>query len=1536
MSRSDLVEGLPQTATGELAQRLLSVVPDEDVSRLNAQGLLGRAQWLERLLADGEERVQVFNPNAERDGWDSRHTLVAVVLPDRPFLVDTVRLEIRRQQHRIHLTQNLVLHPTLDAEHLASLDEGDQSRALMILEIDRIEDVTGQRALASAIQSVLRLLAAAVDDFAAMHAACTQIGERQSPEGREFFTWLGDDHFTFLGYEQLTRAPGAADSACNVDSNLGIARVREGCGLGDELGMQSAPGMLFTKAPERSRIHRGAYIDLIIVTEAQGEGQVEHRFYGLFTSRVYQELTLDIPLVRQKIQQVLDDSGFTPGGHNYKQLSQILQVFPRDELLQIDEATLSEQALAVLRLQERERTRLMVRVDPLGHFATALLYIPRDRYDTHIRILIQEMLASELGARDIEFNTTFSESVHTRVQFIIRLNESVSPSPGNLQAQVEALVQSWDEHLRSALIGAHGDAKARTLARQYSDYFPAGYREDFDARRAVLDINHLVRLSEARPMDLSLFHDLSTQKLHLKLFHRGSPIPLSDALPVMEHLGVRVLADQTYASRNRDWFIHDFTLDVSSSADLADWREDWQEAFAATWYQRTESDTFHGLVLSAGLDWREVSVLRALSSYIKQIGFELSRDWIASTLVAHPELAKELVALFRARHEPGRSEALEARVLDRLNGLIEGVAGLNEDRLFRRYRDVIQATLRVNFFQPLEEHQRPSLAFKIAPRSIEGVPKPVPLFEIFVYSARVEGVHLRGGTVARGGLRWSDRHEDYRTEVLGLVKAQQVKNSVIVPEGAKGGFVPKQLPRGDREAIQAEAIEAYKEFISGLLGLTDNLVENEIVPPPSMRRHDADDPYLVVAADKGTATFSDIANALAVERGFWLGDAFASGGSAGYDHKGMGITAKGAWVSVIHHFRELGKDPAKDVFTAVGIGDMSGDVFGNGMLLSNKMKLLAAFNHLHIFIDPSPDPQTSFDERARLFAMPRSGWGDYDASLISEGGAIFDRAAKSINLSPKAAKALGLSAGKRTPNELIRELLTAKVDLLWNGGFGTYVKASSETHADVGDKANDAIRIDGHEVGAAIVGEGGNLGLTQLGRVEMALAGCLVNTDFIDNSAGVDCSDHEVNLKILLAQRERAGELTRRQRDRLLESKTEEVSDLVLANNDRQAGALGLAAADAARSQFELMRFISTLEASGELDPELEGLPRDLHGRGPLTRPELAVLLATAKNRLKRSLIGAVEDDVLAEVAADAFPASLREDYAGEIAEHRLRPQLVATQLANAMVHYLGIAVTHRLELLASTDSVGVAKAFQVARRCFDLDRRWAEIEALPATVSVEIRRELLLRLSGLMRRVTRWLLRRHGSDYAVADMIQRYQGPLNELAGGMRGWLFGKPKTQYESVVARWAEAGVPAHIAEYLAGTPSLTGGPSLVESCISANQGVERVMVLYLALGERLGLHDFARHVNGLRVQSTWEARARDGFRDDIDRAYQSFSARLLDGDSAPNDALEAWIEARPEALAQWQELVDAIEAAGDSAYPVMTVASRTLALLPDAER
>ena len=1520
MLRVKWLEQLPETDLGRLASRLLETVPDEDLALLTPEGLLGRTQWaMDHLKGEGPQ-IAVLNPDVERDGWGSAHSILAVAVPDLPFLVDSLRIEVRRFDQSIHLTQNLVLPPT------DPLNPSQQAMAVVLLDIDRIQDETGRRTLRTAIAQVLNALAAAVADYPLMNEQAQRMADELQSEPAEFMRWLSQDHFTFLGY------------ANTRDERLGV------CSLKGELAQftQAPAGTLwFDKAPFRSQIHRAAYMDRVVLTTGRGKSLVEHHFLGLYTSRVYQEFSVDIPVVREKIHHVLTTCGFTPGGHNYKQLSQILQVFPRDELLQIEAEELARQALSVLRLQERRRSRLTLRHDRVGNFATVILYVPRDRYDTELRWAVQQMLQQALQASDIEFNTTFSESVHTRVQFIVRLGaQTPTVSESELQARVEQLILSWEEGLAEALAEEHGEVEGQALLKAFGQQLPAGYREDMTPARAVLDIHHLSRLSASNPLSLSLYQDLATQSVHLKLYHWQRPIPLSDALPMMEHLGVRVLADQTYAARDRGWYIHDFTLQVGGAeSTLADWRTHWQDAFAACWHGQTESDRFHGLVLSAGLSWRDIAVLRALSSYIKQIGFELSREWMAGTLVAHPALAKELIALFYARHEPGRSANLQDRVLDRLNGFIDGVAGLNEDRLMRRFRDLIMATDRVNFFQPVGPKDVVSLAFKVAPSRMDDLPKPVPMHEIFVYSARVEGVHLRGGKVARGGLRWSDRLEDYRTEVLGLVKAQQVKNAVIVPEGAKGGFVPKQLS-GDRDAIQAEAIAAYQEFIRSLLSLTDNLVEQKLVPPKHTVRHDDDDPYLVVAADKGTATFSDIANQIAVDSGFWLGDAFASGGSAGYDHKKMGVTAKGAWVSVIHHFRETGRDPSVDPFTAVGIGDMSGDVFGNGMLLSDQMQLLAAFNHLHIFVDPTPDPVRSHAERQRLFALPRSGWKDYDPDMISQGGAVFDRSAKSIDLSPQAAKALGVTAGSRTPNQLIREILMAQVDLLWNGGIGTYIKGAQETHLAVGDKANDAIRIDGHQVGARILGEGGNLGVTQLGRVEMALNGVLVNTDFIDNSAGVDCSDHEVNLKILLGQRELAGELTRKQRDRLLESMTDEVSDLVLSNNDHQAGALGIAAFDSERNGFELARFVQVLSERGELDPELEGLPSDIAARQaqgqPLTRPELAVLMSTAKNRLKRGLIGLEQDAAVAVVAADAFPASLRQAYALEIQAHRLRPQLVATQMANAMVHYLGIAVAHRLEQLSGTGAIGVAKAFQVARLCFELDRRWEQLEALPASVPVDLRRELLLRMSTIIRRVTRWILRRHGGEIDVRTLVDRYQSGMSELTLGLPKWLSGAPLEHFDRYRQTWIEQGVPEDLAAYLASAPSLTTGPAVIEAALETGQSIKAVTGLYLAVGEHLGFQRFASCVNGLSVTSSWEARARDGFRDDLDRAYHALASKISVGRKSPDAQVQAWMAERPHTMDQWQELVQAAAEAGNRAYPVMTVAGRELGLLPDATR
>ena len=1504
MLREKWREQLPQGSAGDIASRFLEQLSDDDLAQLGFEALIGRAQWAQAQIADGQ-KVECLNPEVERDGWGCPHSLLALCLPDQPFLIDTLRLETRRHGRAIHLTQNLVLSPQ------DPLNPHSKPLAIVLIEFDRLSDKTAVRTFISAIRQVLKVLGAAVEDYESMRTAALAFGDSLAGQEGEFFKWLAQDHFTFLGY-------------CNSEgAHQGIVRIQPNL---IEMPQAELAQICFEKAAQRSPIHRNAYMDRIVFSS----GGVEHQFLGLYTARVYQQLATDIPCIRDKISAVLAGSGFTPGGHNYKQLLQILQVFPRDELLQIEESELSLQALAVVRLQERQRSLLTLRLDRLGQFATVLLYVPRERYDTELRVKIQAMLHRKLQAEDIEFNTTFSESVHTRVQFIIRLGKHpVQVTQETLQASAFDLMVSWEEGLAQKLIDSLGAREGGQWAKRFIPQIPAGFREEVDLDRALIDLRHLDELNEDNPLAVSLFQDLAQQTLHLKLYHLGRAIPLSEALPMMEHLGVRVIEDQTYAARDKSWFIHDFRLELPfEHAPLSDWRDMWQQAFLAVWHGQTESDAFNGLVIHGGIPWRDIALLRSLASYIKQIGFELSQPWIAGTLVGHPELSRELVQLFYARHEPGRSATLQTRVLARLDSMIDEVAGLNEDRLFRRYREVIMASDRVNFFQRHGPRAVVSLAFKFAPGRITDIPKPVPLHEIFVYSARVEGVHLRLGNVSRGGLRWSDRLEDYRTEVLGLVKAQQVKNSVIVPEGAKGGFVAKALPL-DPDARQAEGVAAYQEFIRGMLSLTDNLKDQTIIPPPDLIRHDTDDPYLVVAADKGTATFSDLANQIAVEADFWMDDAFASGGSAGYDHKQMGITARGAWVSVIHHFRELGKDPSKDAFSMVGIGDMSGDVFGNGLLLSDQALLIGAFNHRHIFVDPTPDPARSFAERKRLFKLPRSSWSDYDREMLSTGGAVFERSAKSVELSVEAAQVLGVAPGARTPNQLIRELLMAEVDLLFNGGIGTYIKSERESHVQVGDKANDAIRIDASEVRAAVIGEGGNLGVTQLGRVEMSANGVLVNTDFIDNSAGVDCSDHEVNLKILLSQPELAGELTRKQRDRLLSSLTDQVASLVLANNDRQAGALAMASFEAQRSAMEAGRLIHWLTAQGELNPQLECIRTDSQ---PLTRPELAVLMATEKNRLKRALVGLDQSPAMAMLAQDAFPPEVRETYADEIKRHRLAPQLVATQMANAMVHFLGVTIPYRLEQLSGASPITIAKAFQVVRVIFKLDQKWDEIETLPSAVTLETRRVLLARLSAMARRTTRWMLRRHGEHIDVDDLIKTYQTGVDELIEAIPAVLRGAPEQHFCAFRDQWTEQGVSPALASFLAATPSLAAAPAVIEAARETQTETRWAADAFMVLGESLGLQSFAHAVNALSVSNAWEARARDGLRDDIDRAYLRLINAIaqFEGD-AVDQRIKVWMSKQPEAIKQWNEILMAAVEGDSQSYPLMAVAGRSLAQL-----
>ena len=1314
----------------------------------------------------------------------------------------------------------------------------------------------------------------------------------------------------------------------------------------------------FAKAAEPSRVHRPAYPDFVSIRELDSKGKVvkECRFMGLYTSGVYAESVSRIPYIRRKVAEIGARSGFDPKAHLGKELEQVLEVLPRDDLFQTPVDELLSTAISIVQIQERNKLRLFLRKDPYGRFCYCLVYVPRDVYSTEIRVKIQQILMERLQASDCEFWTYFSESVLARVQLILRVDPKNHQQidVARLEKEVIQACRSWKDDYASLLVETFGEAQGTNVLSEFPDAFPAGYRERFAAHSAVVDMQHLLSLSGERKLVMSFYQPLASaeQQLHCKLYHADSPLALSDVLPILENLGLRVLGEFPYRLRHqngREFWIHDFAFTYAEGldVDIQQLNDTLQDAFVHIVEGEAENDAFNRLVLTAAMPWRDVALLRAYARYLKQIrlGFDLS--YIASTLVNHADIAKELVRLFKTRFYLSRKLTAEdladkqQKLEQAILAALDNVAVLNEDRILRRYLDLVKATLRTNFYQLDGNGQTKSyFSFKLNPRAIPEIPRPTPKFEIFVYCPRVEGVHLRFGDVARGGLRWSDREEDYRTEVLGLVKAQQVKNAVIVPMGAKGGFIPRRLPSsGTRDEIQAEAIACYRIFISGLLDITDNLKEGVVVPPLNVVRHDKDDPYLVVAADKGTATFSDIANGIAAEYDFWLGDAFASGGSAGYDHKGMGITAKGGWVSVQRHFREMGIDVQRDLTTVIGIGDMAGDVFGNGLLLSDKLQMVAAFNHMHIFIDPNPDAAKSFVERQRLFDLPRSSWADYDASLISAGGGLFLRSAKSIPISPEMQARFDIQADKLPPTELLNALLKAPVDLLWNGGIGTYVKSSQESHADVGDKANDALRVNGCELRAKVVGEGGNLGMTQLGRVEYNLNGGAGNTDFIDNAGGVDCSDHEVNIKILLNEIVASGDMTGKQRNKLLAEMTDAVGSLVLGNNYKQTQALSLAQRRARERIAEYKRLMAALEADGKLDRALEFLPSDeqlaerIANGQALTRAELAVLISYSKIDLKESLLKSLvpDDEYLARDMQTAFPALLTAKFAEAMGRHRLKREIVSTQIANDLVNHMGITFVQRMKESTGMSAANVAGAYVIVRDVFRLPHWWQQIEALDYQVPAELQLTLMDELMRLGRRTTRWFLRNRRTELDAARDVAHFAPRVEALAGRLDELLDGPVREQWQARFQSYVEAGTPEPLARMVAGTSHLYTLLPIIEASDVTGQDPARVASAYFAVGGALDLTWYLQQITSLPVDNNWQGLAREAFRDDLDWQQRAITVSLLQMVDAPQD-IEArtalWLEQHAHLVARWRAMLAELRAATSVDYAMYAVAGREL--------
>ena len=1577
---------LPQVAL--FAEQFFGIVALDELTQRRLSDLVGCTLSAWRFLASfdpSKPLVKVFNPDYEKHGWQSTHTAVEVLHHDIPFLVDSVRMELSRRGYSIHILQNTVFKVRRKANVLQELFAPNsqakdvQQEALIYLEVDRCANSAELRTLEKALLDVLEEVRLTVNDYSAMTAraeallawmdkAKLPVASAELAEIKVFLRWLLDNHFTFLGYEEFSIVDGqnSAEIAYDESSLLGLSRrTRKGLKssdvqIEDEVRdyLSEAKLLSFAKAGAPSRVHRPAYPDYVSIREMDAKGKVvrECRFLGLFTSAVYAQSIHRIPYIRQKVADISARSGFDPKAHLGKDLEQVLEVLPRDDLFQTPVDELFTTAMAIVQIQERNKMRLFLRKDPYGRFAYCLAYVPRELYSTEIRLKIQQILMDRLQASACEFWTFFSESVLARVQFILQIDpkQPVLIDAQRLEKEVIQACRSWKDDYASLVVESFGEAQGTQVLADFPKGFPAGYCERFAPHSAVVDMQHLTSLSAQRPLVMSFYQPLNQgdQAVHCKLYHSDTPLPLSDVLPILENLGLRVLGEFPFRLHHhdgREFWIHDFSFSSAEGVvvDIQQLNDTLQDAFINIVGGAAENDGFNRLVLTASMPWRDVALLRAYGRYMKQIRLGFSQSYVAGTLINHADIAKELVRLFKTRFYLARKlsskdlESKQQKLEQAIVTALDDVAVLNEDRILRRYLDLIKATLRTNFYQPDAAGQNKSyFSFKFNPRQIPDMPRPVPMFEVFVYSPRVEGVHLRGGAVARGGLRWSDREEDFRTEVLGLVKAQQVKNAVIVPVGAKGGFVPRRLPLGgSRDEVQAEAIACYRIFISGLLDITDNLKDGAVVPPVNVVRHDADDPYLVVAADKGTATFSDIANGLAADYGFWLGDAFASGGSVGYDHKAMGITAKGAWVSVQRHFRERGLDVQKDPSTVIGIGDMAGDVFGNGLLLSEQLQLVAAFNHLHIFIDPNPDATASFVERKRLFELPRSSWADYDASLISVGGGIFLRSAKSIAISPQMQQRFAITADKLAPTELLNALLKAPVDLLWNGGIGTYVKSSKESHADVGDKANDSLRVDGCELQAKMVGEGGNLGMTQLGRVEYGLHGGASNTDFIDNAGGVDCSDHEVNIKILLNEIVSAGDMTSKQRNKLLAEMTDDVGRLVLANNYKQTQALSLAERRARERLAEYKRLMSALESAGKLDRALEFLPSDDElteraalGQG-LTRPELSVLISYSKIDLKEALLKSplADDPYLTREMATAFPARLTSQFGDAMSRHRLRREIVSTQIANDLVNHMGITFVQRLKESTGMSAAHVAGAYVIVREVFRLPHWWQQIEALDYRVPAELQLALMDELMRLGRRATRWFLRNRRNELDVARDVAHLSPQLVSLGSSLDQLLEGPPREQWLARYQGYAESGVPEDLARLIAGTAHLYTLLPIIEAADVTGQDVARVAAVYFAVGNALDLSWYLQQITSLSVESNWQALAREAFRDDLDWQQRAITVSVLQMSEAPQaveERLALWLEQHRVAVERWQAMLSELRAATTVDYAMYAVANREL--------
>ena len=1547
----------------------------------------------------GAPKMRIFNPKHSEHGWESVSTIIEFVNDDMPFLVDSIAMEINRQG----IVIQLVLHPLFEATRdahgvLAKLDDTEvgmhaETRAnthvesWIHVEVERITDPVRIKALGDGLVSVLSDVRAAVEDFSAMKAkiaamlanmggAAKVVPLEELDEARAFLAWTANNHFTFLGYRdyELSQQNGVDTLKIVAKSGLGILREPKLGGVSQSFNELSPelkalarqPQLLvLTKANSRATVHRPGYLDYIGVKRFDEKGNVigERRMIGLYTSSTYHANPHDIPLLRRKISQLMQRAGFPPTSHAGKNLFSILETFPRDELFQIGDDELFDTAMGILRLGERARTRMFVRRDIYGRFYSCLIYLPRENYNTETRMKLQDILKRGFNGTSTEFNVQLSESVLARIHMLVRTSPTATMPPDikALEAEVIFALRRWEDGVFALASQSQGEDAANQARREIILPFPAAYREDATATQAVADFVAAQTLSADNPIAMSLYRpaaaDAST--LRFRLIKLGDAVPLSGSLPMLENMGVKVENERSYViARNHlpPLHIHDFGI-THGFADLVfdSIKTKFELAFARIWKHEIENDGFNRLTLAATLASDEVLLLRTYAKYLKQTGFTFSQQYIEQTLAKHAVVTQQLVQLFHARFDPNyQGERIndERSAIDAINAALDEVSNADEDRILRRFLATMRATVRTNHYQ-LDIHgaRKSYLSFKIDSAKVPELPEPRPLFEIFVYSPRFEGIHLRGGKVARGGLRWSDRPEDFRTEVLGLVKAQMVKNAVIVPVGSKGGFVLKAAPpASNREAYMAEGVACYQNFLRGLLDLTDNLVKGKVVPPLNVVRHDPDDVYLVVAADKGTATFSDYANAISAEYNHWLGDAFASGGSVGYDHKKMGITAKGAWESVKRHFREITDTHANGIdiqmtdFTVAGVGDMSGDVFGNGMLLSKHIRLVAAFDHRHIFLDPNPDVAKSFKERERLFALPRSSWEDYNKTLISKGGGVFSRGAKFITITPEVKVGLGITitGDAMTPIELMRAILKAPVDLFYNGGIGTYVKASYQSNAEVGDRATDALRVNGNELRCRVVAEGGNLGFTQLGRIEYAMKGGRINTDAIDNSAGVDCSDHEVNIKILVGAIIDAGKLAEKDRSTFLAEMTEEVGKLVLKDNYFQTQTLSISGVRGEKLIDAQSRFIRHQEKTGRLNRAVEFLPSDDEmaerkaRKQGLTSPERAILLAYGKMELFDELLKSdlIDDKYVADALVAYFPTALQQKYVGMMQKHPLKREIIATEIANSTINRTGSVFVYRMQEETGATAPEVVRCFILTRDIFLVGDLWNRIDALDGKVPAAVQNEMLIDAGRLVLRGTLWFLRRRTDRMPIAKVLEFFASGVAMVSGRLAEFLTIEDLSALQEAETELTTKGVPADLASVAARSDAMYSVLDIVEISQELKREVALAASVYFAQVGKLGLRWLAGQVTKLPFESHWQAMARAAMRDDLANLQRQLAAGVLKLSPElvdPSALIAAWEKHHDKALSRMREVMADLKGARESDLAMLSVMLRELRVL-----